>query len=128
MFSFLFKKGIDKKFNAVHSSIKSSFSNIHNDMSKVTQWISHFKSQHDLHTQNFENQEQTLQNILERLEEIEARLESTFFVSEDEPENGNIEISISDEKRWKKLTDIQHHLVHANFTNIFKPLLKISKK
>jgi hypothetical protein len=108
MFSWLFKRGIDKRFDNINSSIQGSFSNVKEDIAQVSRWINHFKVKHDDHHDN-------LSKILARLDSIETRLEqhesSVVYEEQIEPleeKKENLEL-----KNWAQLTDVQQHLAYV---------------
>ena len=111
MLNWLIKRGIQKHSSEFNNSVKSSFQNIRNDMDHISKWINHFKNKDEFHHGNFHSIIKKLENIDERLinleqnniseSSIEPIYESTFESSED------------DEKKWNSLTDAQRDLVRV---------------
>ncbi|MDD5253725.1 MAG: hypothetical protein PHG05_01295 [Candidatus Nanoarchaeia archaeon] len=62
---------IHKRIDNVHSNSKQSFAKVREDMSKISDWINHFKEKNHKHEKEF-------LNIHARLDEIEKKLASLF--------------------------------------------------
>lgn len=63
---------VDKKFGDLHLTLQNSFSNIRNDMDKISKWVSHFKQKHDEHNikhLSFHERLLRIESILEELNE-----------------------------------------------------------
>jgi len=105
MLSWLFKRGIDSRFEKVHSSIHGSFKNVKEDISQISHWINHFKKKHDSHDEN-------IGLILKRLQALESHISSNSYIYEEpitEVENEE-ELNDLDQRNWNELTDVQQHL------------------
>jgi hypothetical protein len=104
----LFKKKGETS-SEFQKTVKNSFFNIKDDMSQISQWISHFKEKHDGH-------ESEITTIISRLESIEKQLN---FRVEDVPVSEVLEEKETEEKkeginkeyeRWDELTPVQQRL------------------
>ena len=106
MLGWFFKRGKESS-SGLHPVIKNSFQNIKQDMSEVTKWIHHF---HGI-TGNHQSE---IKKILERLEQIEQKLVSSDFSSEEEKKILKSESSEAlterDYKTWEQLTNAQQKL------------------
>jgi len=83
MLSWLFKRGIDKKFNEVNHSIKNSFFNIKEDLGNVTNWINHFKDKHEAHEETISNHSEELNLLKEKVEKLESLITENFVFDEE---------------------------------------------
>lgn len=106
MLRWFFKRG-NENSSEVHPTIKNSFQNIKQDMSEVTKWIHHFHGVTGTH-------QSEIKKILERLEQIEQKLESAELVEQKEENplksESSVELTETDLKNWEQLTDMQQKL------------------
>ncbi len=108
------KWGAHKKVDELNTSVKKSFTNIREDMLQVTNWISHFKEEHDSHKVGLSKQTEELSKVLERLDKIEQVLSSGVSIvsnveGQESPETSS-GFSEKEEEHWDKLTDVQQNL------------------
>ena len=108
MINWLIKRGVKKHITEWNDSVKSSFTNIRNDMSHISKWITHFQKRDDHHTENFNK-------ILERLALIESKLEKGEEIeisesSEDSIYESSFNLSKNETEKWDDLTDVQQNL------------------
>ncbi len=86
----LFKKRGNNEIS--HDAIKGSFSNIKRDMNHLGKWINYFKDKHDSHDKD-------LQDVLGRLEKLEA------FLASQQPQEEKNE-SLSEEEILEDLPEM----------------------
>ncbi len=107
MFGWFFKRE-KENFSEIHPSIKNSFHNIKQDMAEVTKWIHHFHGVTGTHQSD-------IQKILERLGQIEEKLDFSEQSPEQKEENrvkseSSDECTETDLKNWEQLTNSQQEL------------------
>lgn len=123
-------KNEGKKVEELESSIKNSFQNMRTDMSQVSQWINHFKIQHDDHAKNFERLHArlaVLEDLLaakQAVGTIEGKkvrlLEESEESSEEDAQQKPQMTQLIQEKPGIQLTDAQ--------TNLYRILCSLVKE
>lgn len=92
---FFKKKKEEKDLTNLHSSLRDSFSKIHEDMNHLGKWTNHFKEKHDNHDKQFEHHakrldimEAKVDTILQMLDKINPIESKTAEISliDDAPE------------------------------------------
>lgn len=109
-----FRRGKDKEIENIHNQLHESFSNIREDMGKVTAWINHFHDRHNKHDQKFEHVSKRLDKVEFALAEMQAViLDSSQQSSKQkkvlEPEDFREEES-EEATAWMELTETQQKL------------------
>jgi hypothetical protein len=97
-----------KRGNKFEDSVKSSFTNIKEDMSQVTTWISHFKGKHETHDSSFSEVLERLESIEQRLKVFEGNITAPKAPKEKVPDKIDTTSSILD--KWDELTPMQKSL------------------
>ncbi len=112
-----FKKRSDDDIKELHEKLDNSFSNVRDDMEKITSWIHHFHSKHQDHDKNFnsvirrlDKVEDALLSIQQSLSEVqESKVEVNYKDAEKKESSGLGEESEED-PIWLELTETQQKL------------------
>lgn len=109
-----FKRRSDKESDNLREIMQNSFKNMHEDLSKVTTWITHFHGKHNDHDQNFKGVSKRLDKVEFALAELQAVILSSSK-QESQQENIAIPEGLHDEdseeaSSWMELTETQQKL------------------
>ena len=99
MIRWLLKKYTNHHIHKLHQALKTSFTNVQNDMSNITQWINHFQKQHQI----YQNELRTLSTKIDNLNEKFDTLVQTRIKETKTPTDPS-------QTTWDQLTDLQQQL------------------
>lgn len=113
-----FKRGRDKEIENIQKILQNSFSNMREDMGKVTTWINHFHDKHNKHDESFDKVSRRLDKVEFALAELQTViLESSVMLKgkkevmfEEEEEDSEPELSEDGDAPWMELTETQQKL------------------
>ncbi|MFH1210044.1 MAG: helix-turn-helix domain-containing protein [archaeon] len=121
---FWFFKKRDDSSEDINAKLHSSFSNIKKDMVGISEWISHFKTKHNNHDQNYEFLSKEINTLKEDVKYLKALIVSQYQnqqkieqTKQEEPKiNYNLEeekIHLPKEKILQSLTLTQVELLKS---------------
>ena len=108
-----FKKRDNRDLEFIHKKLDNSFSNIHNDMEKVTSWINHFHGKHSGHDKKFESVVKRLDKIEYAVSELQDAMTTAYQkISEPTIEDNEEEVKkeVEEDPIWLELTETQQKL------------------
>lgn len=118
---FFKKKKEEQNLANLHSSLKDSFSKIHEDMNHLGKWTSHFKEKHDSHEKKFEHHSK-------RMDIMEAKLDTIMQMMENNSlsisKQGEIALPVQEEEPTDELLEV---LEAAPSVNLLDNLTNLQK-
>jgi len=113
MVFWFFKKRDDRDLEFIHKKLDNSFSNIHNDMEKVTSWINHFHGRHGDHDKKFDTVVKRLDKIEYAVSELQDAMTAAYQkISEPSIAEAKDDVKkiVEEDPIWLELTETQQKL------------------